>query len=111
MKPVKNLQAFSKWMLRLAVAGIVYIQFFQTFIDFNIKNISFLIAAIYVVFAVLLLVGGFLSNGRLSVICGLIILITSLVRMFLPGISIFSVMNNLTLTALGIFFLAYGNTK
>ena len=109
MKPVKSLRTLSYWLLRLAAASIIYVQFFHTFIDFKIKELSFLIAALYVIFAVLLFIGGFLSSARLTVVCGLIILILSIVKMFLAGISIYSIINNLTLASLGLYFLANGN--
>ena len=109
MNPWKNLSGVASWTMRLALVLFIYTRFFGIFMQFNLSNYNFWFAAAFVVFGVLLLVGGFTKQG-FTVLSGLMILILALLQI-IPGYSGVSptLATWLLVTAGGFYFLTHGN--
>jgi hypothetical protein len=118
MKPIKNFEPVAKWILRIAVVAYIIFKFKGRLSHFEIKNIDHILAAVYMLFAALLLFGGFSKNAGLSVISGIVIAIVSAVQIFFHlrgGFSLYALTNTvvylyLMLFAAGLFFAAKGNS-
>lgn len=110
MKPLKSFTGFASWLMRISVLLIVFAAFFDTFMAFNIKELSFYIAAGFMVFGLLLFIGGFMGKPTLSVLSGLVILLLSALQAYwaFKGINI-SFAHWIMLASVGLFFLASGN--
>ena len=109
MEPMKSLLPIAKWLLRLAVALVVYSKFLSTALSFSFKGSAYYVAIFMVVFTILLIVGGFLKKSSMTVISGLGILVISLILMFSGGITIDTVAANFITAAIGFYFMASGN--
>lgn len=83
MRPFKRLFPFSNWLMRFAVAFFVLTTYWNTFTFFNYKSILFYVAAIYVIFSILLFIGGFLYKGGLTVFSSLILILVTGYHAFL----------------------------
>ncbi|MGD2033675.1 MAG: hypothetical protein PVF73_01365 [Bacteroidales bacterium] len=109
MEPIRSLVPLAKWLLRIAVALIVYTQFLSTALSFSFDNAYYFLALAMVIFAILLVVGGFLKKHSMTVISGLVLLVLSVILMFTGGISLASIIGNFTTAAIGFYFMARGN--
>lgn len=110
MRPVKSLVPFAKWLLRIAVAAYVYLEYFDKAAGLSFKSLSYFTALTFLVLAVLLIIGGFMRTAKLTVVSGLLIWIVCLVQLF--GVQSFSLSNLLALlplAAIGFYFMARGN--
>lgn len=67
---MKGIYPIALWLVRLTIVMLVYEYFFKTVQTFNLKSIHFFVALAYSLFAVLLLVGGFLKSATLTIISG-----------------------------------------
>ncbi|MFN3554430.1 MAG: hypothetical protein ACK4VN_00545 [Bacteroidales bacterium] len=110
MNPWKSLTGLSSWLMRVAMMLAIFALFFNSFMNFNLSSLSFFIAAGFVVFGVLLFVGGFLSKHSLTVIAGLVIFI-------LCGLQAYWSFNGITnafaqylvMGSVALFFVTNGN--
>lgn len=110
MKPLKSFSGFASWLMRIAVLLIVFAAFFNTFMAFGIKELSFYIAAGFMVFGLLLFIGGFVSKPTLTVVSGLILFLLS-------GLKAYWAFNGITaefaqwvlMGSVALSFLANGN--
>jgi hypothetical protein len=111
MKPVKSLVPLAKWLLRIAAIGIVYKSGdFATALTLSFKGISYFFSLAFVVFVVLLFIGGFLKNSNLTVLSGLLLLGLSLLVLFVQiGFSIPGLLSILPIATIGFYFMARGN--
>ncbi|MBN2522978.1 MAG: hypothetical protein JXB24_06865 [Bacteroidales bacterium] len=109
MEPMKSLVPMAKWLLRIAVALIVYGAFLNTALSFSFSGAGYYFALAMVIFTILLLVGGFLKKSSMTVISGLVILVLSVILMFTGGISLGSIIANFATAAIGFYFMARGN--
>jgi len=109
MDPVKNLLPIARWMLRVAALVIIFSTYFGIVETLAFDTLSYFLALAFIVFSVLLFVGGFMKNSDMTVISGLLIFILSLVVMFMGGFTLQKVLSNFPTTALGFYFLARGN--
>lgn len=110
MRPVKSMVPLAKWLLRIAVAAIVYLKYFDLAMVFSFKNLGCFVALAMVILAVLLIIGGFMKTAKLTVVSGLIIWIVCLVQLF--GVESFTLNNLLGIfptAAIGFYFMARGN--
>jgi hypothetical protein len=115
MKTFKSGQGLAKWVLRLAVLGIVYVTFVPVINMLNFSSLSFYVAAAFGIFSVLLFAGGFSSKNNLTALSGFAILLLSILEIFLFSntfgkglvISTFSVY--FPLAAIGLLFWTNGN--
>jgi hypothetical protein len=83
MKPVKGLQPFATWLMRLAVAFFVFITFFTTLKGFEYKSIQFYVALVYILFGTLLFIGGFMSKPGITVFSGLMLFLVSVYKIIM----------------------------
>lgn len=111
MQPLKSGQVIAMWFLRLTL--VLYLFFDNIYglrqIDFD--SIRFYVAFGFVIFAVLLLVGGFLSKPGITVISGLFIFLLSAYQLFLSfnGKIDAGLILYLFPLSIGLFFLCQGN--
>ncbi len=111
MKPFKSGAVIAAWLLRLTLLWFVYEHFYKGFPGFDLKSYSFYIHAAYILFAVLLVVGGFLQKPAMTVISGLAIFILPVVQLIhafpkeiFPVVLLF-----LLPLAIGFYFFTNGN--
>jgi hypothetical protein len=111
MKPFKSGTVIAAWLLRLTLLWFVYQYYFKGFPGFDLKSFTFYIHATYIVFAVLLVVGGFLQKPGLTVVSGLVIFILPVVLLIhafpkdiMPVVILF-----LLPVAIGFYFFTHGN--
>ena len=109
MEPLKSLIPFAKWLLRIAAALVIYSLYFDTAIQFSFNSAEYFIALVAVIFAVLLLVGGFIKKPSMTVTSGLIIFLVSLIMLFLDGADLDSIITHSPTLAVGFYFMARGN--
>ncbi len=64
MKPFKSGTIVAAWLLRMTILWFVYEHYYKGFPGFDLKSFSFYIHAAYLVFAVMLVVGGFHAKTR-----------------------------------------------
>ncbi|HKL07616.1 MAG TPA: hypothetical protein VJ896_02505 [Bacteroidales bacterium] len=77
MKPVKGLFPLATWLMRFAVVFFVLITYWEPMAAFNLQSTMFYISAVYVIFSVLLFVGGFLPKNSLTVISSLFLILVT----------------------------------
>lgn len=91
MKPVKSLFQFSTWLMRLTIAFFLFVAFWQNLKTLDFSSIQFYVALVFMVFGLMLLIGGFLKNPLLTVFSGLMLFFSSafkIVLLFPEGISL-----------------------
>jgi hypothetical protein len=111
MKPFKSGATLAAWLLRMTLLWFVYEHYLIPFPGFHVKSYPFYIHAAYILFALLLLAGGFLQKSTLTVLSGLalfILPVIQLVRNF-PGDPLKVVLLYLLPIAIGFYFFTSGN--
>jgi len=73
MKPIKGLLQLSNWLMRSAIVFFVFVAFIDTLKTFDFKSIQFYLALAFIIFGVLLFIGGFLGKTGLTVFSGLML--------------------------------------
>ncbi len=81
MKPFKSGAILAAWLLRITLLWFVYVYYFNTFPGFNLKDFAFYMHTGYILFAVLLLAGGFMQKPALTVLSGLAIFILPIAQL------------------------------
>jgi cell division protein FtsX len=81
MKPFKSGAILAAWLLRLMLVWFIYKTYVQSFPGFDFKSFSFYVDACYVLFGLMLLVGGFLQKPALTVFSGLFLFILPVVQL------------------------------
>jgi hypothetical protein len=115
MKPLKNLEIVSLWLLRIGIVFLFIAMYGKSVDNLAFDNYRWVINMVYLLSSVLLFVGGFLKKSTLTIICGLLIAgisIYQMVPIVADGrISFFdpTLFQYLTLTGLGLLFAAVGN--
>jgi hypothetical protein len=112
MRPVRSASGLAKWLLRIALFAHIFTLYFSTVKGFNFNHLGFYIAVIYLLFAALLIIGGFVRKHTLTVLSGLIILLLSvfeMFRVFNGNIISSQFIMYLLMASLGLFFLSKGN--
>lgn len=64
----------SLWLMRLSIALYAFTRFFNTLILFNTQSIMFWVALLFILFAGLLLIGGFLPKSWLTRLAAVVII-------------------------------------
>lgn len=77
MKPFKGLYPLAAWLMRFAVVFFVLTRYWNTFTHFNMQSVMFYVSALFIVFTVLLFVGGFLHKSNLTVISSLVLILVT----------------------------------
>jgi hypothetical protein len=113
MKPIKGMYPFAVWLMRIAITVFAIAMFWNSFKTFDFKSISFFVSLIYIVFGVLLLIGGFTSKPTLTIISSIFLFAVSVYKIFTflkvgfnPEFSIY-----LLFASVSLFFLSTGNKK
>lgn len=77
MRPFKALNPFSRWLLRLGLLFMAGVLVWPALQMFQFTSLNSLINAAIALFAILLLLGGFLSKHSLTMLSGLALLLLS----------------------------------
>lgn len=83
MKPFKGLFPLATWLMRFAVVFFVLTTYLKTFTLFNLNSVMFYVSALFLIFSVLLFIGGFLHKGSLTVFSSLILILVTGYHAFL----------------------------
>ncbi len=83
MRPFKGLYPITNWLMRFAVTFFVLLTYWKTFTFFDFQSVMFYVSAFYVVFSMLLFVGGFLQKDSLTVFSSLILILVTGYHAFL----------------------------
>jgi hypothetical protein len=111
MQPFKSGQIVAMWLLRLTVVIYLFLSNIDSLRHFSFSSIQFYVIFGLIIFAILLLVGGFLSKPGLTVISGLMIFLISgyqLVISFNGRVDETLVMFLFPIS-IGFFFVCQGN--
>ena len=113
MRPLKQLFPLAGWLMRFAVVFFVLTSYWKTFIFFNFQSVMFYVAAIYVIFSILLFIGGFLHKASLTVFSSLILILVTGYHAFLNleskldhNFAVYVVLGSIL-----VYFLTTGNKK
>ncbi|MFO8234884.1 MAG: hypothetical protein R6U04_05745 [Bacteroidales bacterium] len=112
MKAVKQLQPLSIWLMRLAAALFILLAYFDTFAALKLSSITFYISTVFMIFGILLFIGGFLKNSTLTVISSAVLILATGYHAFLNLQSAFDYNFGVyvILGSLFVYFLAHGNS-
>ncbi len=110
MKPFTAFSGIARWVLRITILMVVFTQYYDTFMAFKLDSFAFYVAAVFIIFGVLLLIGGFLSKHDLTVVSGLLLVMASIYMGFVSFDGITGEFaSNLLLGAAALLFLTEGN--
>lgn len=115
MKPIKNLEVASLWLLRIGIVFLFIAMYGKTIDNWAFDNYRWIINMVYLLSSVSLFIGGFVKKSTTTIISGLIIAAISIyqiVPIVADGkISFFdpSLFQYLVMTGLGMLFAAVGN--
>jgi len=111
MKPFKSGSVLAAWLLRLTLAGFVYLNYVKGFPAFDLKSFSFYIHVAYVLFTVLLIAGGFMQKPAMTVVSGLALFILPVVLLIhsFPDDLVNGMLLYLIPLSVGFFFFTAGN--
>jgi len=109
MEPVKSFLPFAKWLLRIALALLIYIRYFDLVETLKFDSAAYFISALLLIFGVLVLIGGFNKKSDLTVISGLLIFLLALIMVFVDGFSFNRLLIHFPVSAMGFYFMARGN--
>jgi hypothetical protein len=111
MRPFKRGKLLAGWLLRLALVGFIIMIHYHTVRTFNYKVPGFYFSLIYLIFAVLIIIGGLLNSPGLTVISGLFIFVLSVYFLIISFKGSFDnyIMDRFIIAALGFYFFTAGN--
>jgi hypothetical protein len=111
MHPVKSLIPVAKWLLRFSAIAIIYtIGFLDKALTFTFNSPEYLMSLLYSIIAILLVVGGFQKNSKLTVISGLLLILICVVDLFvIDSFTVPSLIASIPLASIGFYFMARGN--
>jgi hypothetical protein len=112
MNPWKSFTGLASWVMRIAITLVIFAHFFNAFMGFNFQTLGFIIAAVFIVFGVLIFVGGFLSKHTLTVLSALVLLFLSALQAYWAFNGVTSTFSFwLLMCAASLYFLSNGNKK
>jgi len=113
MKPVKQLRLFAIWLMRIAALLYVILAYLEIFATFNFGSITFYLSGIFLLFTLLLFIGGFLKSSNLTVISSLVLILATGYHAFLNlqagfdyNFGVFVILGSIF-----VYFLANGNSR
>jgi len=109
MEPIKGFMPIARWLLRLSLGIVVYKYFFDTFLTFSFNNLNYFMALLFMIFTVLLIIGGLLKKNATTVISGMVIFILSIAMIFMGQVNLEKVLTYFLPAAIGFYFMAAGN--
>ncbi|MFO8067872.1 MAG: hypothetical protein R6U11_09860 [Bacteroidales bacterium] len=109
MKPLKNISGLALWLMRLSLVLTFFILFFNEFLAFKLSTPEFYLATAFLIFGLILLIGGFF-NSKMTVVASLILLILSAYKAF----AVFDGLSGdfacwVMIAAICSYFLTHGN--
>ncbi len=109
MKPWKSISGIASWLMRLSLVLFIYHRFFGIMLQFDFSQQRFYFAAGFVLFGVLLLIGGF-AKQSLTVIAALVLFLLAVLHLVtgFNGITAHLVQWAMV-SALCLFFVTNGN--
>lgn len=113
MKPIRTLKPLSVWLMRLAVLLFVFLAYYDTLTMFNMGSVMFYVSLIFLLFTILLFIGGFLKSGKLTVVSALILILVTGYQSFLvlkSGLD-YNFALYVVLGSIFVYFLAHGNSR
>ncbi len=108
MKPIKIFFPIAVWCMRIGLLLYAFINYTDTFTQFNLTDIRFYVAGVFILASVLIFISGFSYNPSLSVLSGLaitVIMIYSLVVGFNGSLDSRFV-SQLFIASIGMLFLS-----
>src|SRR6056297_2350548 len=82
MRPARFFLPLSHFIMRVGVAFYVFINYFYTVIELEVKQFSFYFASVHVIFGFLFLIGMFAKRQTLTVLSSLILFLLVLYQIF-----------------------------
>jgi hypothetical protein len=113
MKPLKSGLTFATWLLRISIAIILVVMFIGDIKSFEYNDKMFYINSSFVVFGILVFVGGFLSKPTITVISGFILTglaIYKIALQFSGGVNP-SIATMFVVLSIGFYFACAGNQQ
>jgi len=113
MKPVKLLRPLAIWLMRIAVLLYALLAYLEIFTTFNFQSVTFYLSGIFLLFTLLLFVGGFLKSSKVTVISSLVLILATGYHAFLNLQSGFDYNFGVyvVLGSIFVYFLANGNPR
>lgn len=113
MRPLKGLSPLAPWLMRFGAVFFILTRYWNTFSHFNMQSVMFYVSALFIVFGVLLFIGGFLGKSNLTVISSLILVLVTGYHAFL---NIESKLDHnfavyVILGSIFVYFLTTGNKR
>ena len=115
MKPLKNLELASMWLLRIGVVFLFIAMYGKSVDNWAFDNYRWIINMVYLLSSISLFIGGFMRKSTLTIISGLIIAAISIyqiVPIVADGrISFFdpTFFQYIVMTGVGMLFASIGN--
>ncbi len=115
MKPIKNLELASYWMLRVGIVFLFIAMYGKSIGKFDYDNYRWIINMVYLCSSFSLFVGGFVKKTTVTIVSGLIlaaISIYQIIPIVADGkISFFdpALFQYIMLTGMGMLFASVGN--
>jgi hypothetical protein len=111
VKPFSGGKSVANWLLRIALAAMLCVLYFNVVSTWNFRNLSFVIAVAALIFGALNMAGGLFAKPGLTVLSGLVVFLLSVYKMAISFNGFFgdSFVLQLVPLSLGFYFFAYGN--
>jgi hypothetical protein len=111
MKPFQTGTIIAAWLFRITLLWFVYEHYLQDFPGFDLKSYPFYMHTAYILFAVLLVAGGFMQKPGLTVLSGLAVFVLPIVQLIhsFPGDPIKVALLYLLPISIGFYFFTSGN--
>jgi hypothetical protein len=112
MKPIKNLEPFSKWVLRISLVCLLASIYYNTLQTFDYKNYNYLIIVVYVLSSLFILLGGLQKKATMTIISAIFLTLISFYQIYLSFNGDFlqpSIYQHLMISGIGLFFVSKGN--
>lgn len=115
MKPLKNLELTSLWLLRIGIVFLFIAMYGKMVDNWAFDNYRWIINMVYLLSSISLFIGGFIRKSTVTIISGIIIAIISICQI-IPivadgKISFFdpTLFQYIVMTGVGMLFAAVGN--
>ncbi len=111
MKPVKSFESIAKWLLRSSILLFVVTKYWDVIKQLSFKNLESILVFVFLIFGVLLFIGGFRKNSGITVLSGLLVFLISTYFIIVGFNGIFD-RNLLTFifpASVGLYFMSKGN--
>lgn len=113
MKPLKSGLTFANWLLRISIAILLVVMFIGDLKAFEYNDKAFYINSSFVIFGLLIFIGGFLAKPAVTVISGFLLTglsVYKIVLLFSGGVDS-SVSTMFVILAISFYFACAGNQQ